>query len=231
MNQTNPPTSGSTGGCSCCGQADQDRAKLDIQLNNPGREGLAGTAPLSVYKPAYDPDQVTIAPDGRPMEDQPQWRRDFPIDWPQDHYVARRDFSKFLVLTSFAFLVGHLWIGVQNLYRKRRGRPLIRKIATLSELAVGSTIMFNYPGEHDACILTRTDEDLLLAYSQKCTHLACAVIPRPKEGVIHCPCHEGYFDLQSGRPVAGPPRRPLPRIVLEVRGDEIFAKDVEWRTV
>src|SRR5579875_3286117 len=31
----------------------------------------------------------------------PAWRQDFPIDWPQDHYVARRDFTKFLVLTAF----------------------------------------------------------------------------------------------------------------------------------
>ena len=36
--------------------------------------------------------------------------------------------------------------------------------------------------------------------------------------MIRCPCHEGYFDLDTGRQIAGPPRRPLPRIMLEVRG-------------
>ena len=41
------------------------------------------------------------------------------------------------------------------------------------------------------------DRDLV-AYSQKCTHLSCAVIPRPEKGVLHCPCHEGFFDLRSG---------------------------------
>jgi len=68
------------------------------------------------------------------------------------------------------------------------------------------------------------------SYSQKCTHLACAVIPQPERGVLHCPCHEGYFDLRSGRPIAGPPSRPLARILLEVRGRDIYATGVEWRT-
>ena len=33
-------------------------------------------------------------PDGLPVEQQPKWRRDFPIDWPQDEYVSRRDLVK-----------------------------------------------------------------------------------------------------------------------------------------
>jgi Rieske Fe-S protein len=48
--------------------------------------------------------------------------------------------------------------------------------------------------------------------------------------VLHCPCHEGLFDLRSGRPIAGPPRRPLPRIVLEVRERDVYAIGVEQRT-
>ena len=59
----------------------------------------------------------------------------------------------------------------------------------------------------------------------------CPVIPKPDEGIIHCPCHEGYFDLRSGAVLAGPPPRPLPRITLEVRGDEVYATGVELRTV
>ena len=62
----------------------------------------------------------TKAPDGRPLEAQPAWRRDFPIDWPQDAYVERRDFVKFMVLTSAAFAIGQLWIGAQNWWRRRR---------------------------------------------------------------------------------------------------------------
>jgi len=56
-------------------------------------------------------------------------------------------------------------------------------------------------------------------------------VPHVEENRIHCPCHQGYFDLASGRPIAGPPRRPLARILLEVRGGAIYATGVEWRTV
>jgi Rieske Fe-S protein len=46
---------------------------------------------------------------------------------------------------------------------------------------------------------------------------------------LRCPCHEGFFDLVSGRPIAGPPRRPLTRVHLDVRGGEIFAVALEDR--
>jgi Rieske Fe-S protein len=79
-------------------------------------------------------------------------------------------------------------------------------------------------------VLTRLADRELVAYSQKCTHLSCAVIPDPGRGALRCPCHDGLFDLRSGKPTAGPPRRPLPRILLEVRGRDVFATGVEWRT-
>lgn len=34
------------------------------------------------------------------------------------------------------------------------------------------------------------------ACPSQCTYLACAVVPKLDEGVLHCPCHEGYFVLQ-----------------------------------
>jgi Rieske Fe-S protein len=175
-------------------------------------------------------DQITIPPDFRPPEHQPAWRQDFPVDWPQDQYVERRDFVKFLVLTSMAMTVGQFWIAVQSWFRRRQAAPGDRRIAGIDQLAVGGTLVFHYPGEHDPCVLVRLDERDFVAYSQKCTHLSCAVIPRPDRSDIYCPCHEGIFDLRSGRPIAGPPPRPLPRIQLEVRGREVFATGVEWRT-
>ena len=95
----------------------------------------------------------------------------------------------------------------------------------------GTAIMFGYPQEHDPCLLIRTRDGKLLAYDQKCTHLSCAVVPKIDEGILHCPCHEGVFDLATGRNIAGPPPRPLPVIELEVIGDDIFAIGVKVRTV
>jgi Rieske Fe-S protein len=137
---------------------------------------------------------------------------------------------KFLVLTSGAFTAGHVWLGVQNWWRRRRGRPEMRRVAALGDIPPGGSLAFAYPGEHDTCVMTRLADGSLVAYGQKCTHLSCAVIPRIDDNTLHCPCHEGVFDLRSGRPIAGPPRRPLPRIALEIRGADVVATGVEWRT-
>ncbi len=176
-------------------------------------------------------EQITIPPDGRPLAEQPKWRRDFPIDWPQDHYVARRDFTKFMVLTSFAFVFGQFWIVVQNFLRERRGQLPLRQIATVHQLAVGQSLAFNYPAEHDTCLLVRTGEQSFVAFDQRCTHLSCAVVPEPEKKRFFCPCHNGSFDLETGSPLAGPPRRPLARIKLEIVNDEIYAAGVELSTV
>jgi nitrite reductase/ring-hydroxylating ferredoxin subunit len=176
-------------------------------------------------------EQITVAPDGKPPERQPRWRQDFPIDWPEDHYVARRDFTKFMVLTSFAFVVGQAWIFAQNIMRQGRGKPPMRPIAPLNKLAIGQSLSFEYPDEHDSCILVRTGENHFVAFSQKCTHLSCAVVPEPEKKRFFCPCHNGSFDIETGTPLAGPPRRPLPRIQLQIVNDMIYAAGLERNTI
>jgi Rieske Fe-S protein len=178
-----------------------------------------------------DPEQRTTAPDGQPEPSQPDWRRHFPIDTVQDNEVARRDFTNFMVLTSLAFVVGQVWIVVQNRFRGQQEPPADQAIARVEEIPVGGTMLFRYPTENDPCILLRPDAQTFLAYDQKCTHLSCAVVPEFEQGCLHCPCHNGYFDLHSGRAIAGPPRRPLTRITLEIRAGVIHATGTELRTV
>jgi nitrite reductase/ring-hydroxylating ferredoxin subunit len=206
------------------------RRSIDPAINSPGREGLTGTAPASLYAPAVEREQITIAPDFAPTEAQPAWRQDFPIDWPQDLYVERRDFVKFMVLTSAAFTLGQLWIGFENWFGRRGGQPVIQRIASVDDLEVGGAVGFTYPDEHEPCLLVRLTTDEFVAFNQKCTHLSCAVIPRPAEDSFFCPCHEGRFDLRTGAPTAGPPRRPLTRVVLDVKGRVIYAVGIEERT-
>ncbi len=205
--------------------------KLDPRVDSAAREGLTGTASSEVYGEMRDDTEITTGPDGAPLALQPAWRKDFPIDWPVDQYVARRDFAKFLVLTSAAFVVGQGWIAAQDLVRKNRSTAPRTKVARLSEIPIGTATVFRYPTEHDPCLLIRPEADVVLAYSQACTHLSCAVVPRIEEGVLHCPCHAGYFDLKTGRNIAGPPPRPLPRIVLSIEGDDVYAVGVDERTV
>ena len=206
------------------------RDPIDAQINTPGREGLAGTAPANLYAAALEREQITIPPDFGPPEAQPAWRQDFPIDWPQDQYVERRDFVKFMVLTSAAFTLGQVLIGLQNWYRKRAGEQPLRRVASIDDVAIGDALTFSYPDEHGQCLLVRLAADDFVAFNQKCTHLSCAVIPRPAEGIFYCPCHEGRFNLRTGVPTAGPPRRPLTRVVLEIRGRDIYAVGIEERT-
>ncbi len=160
--------------------SDDSSRPVDARINNPEREGLTGTAPTNMYGPVVDTDEITRAPDGRPLDAQPRWRRDFPIDTPQDLYVARRDFMKFMVLTSLAFTVGQFWIVAQSSWRRRRRVPALTRIAALSEVPVGGAVTFVYPEPTDRCILIRPEAQELVAFSQQCTHLSCAVIPQPE---------------------------------------------------
>jgi Rieske Fe-S protein len=206
--------------------------RIDARLDEGSRRGLTGTARSDVYETTRDPEDVSRAPDAKDELNPPEWRQDFPIDWPKDEFVARRDFAKFMVLTSGAFVAGQGWIAAQQLVRSRRSAALAPlKIATLSDVPLGSATVFAYPGEHDRCVLVRLPDGELVAFSQSCTHLSCAVIPKVDEGVFVCPCHEGYFDLRTGKNIAGPPPRPLPRILLRAEGDDIYAIGIDQRTV
>jgi Rieske Fe-S protein len=178
---------------------------------------------------SYDAENLSIPPDGTPIEQAPKWRRDFPIDIPRDEYVARREFAKFMVLTSFAFAVGQVWVAAQNVLRRRSGAPPLRAVARVDEIPVGGSRLFAYPGDEDHAILVRLGDDRFVAYDQQCTHLLCPVIAQPEAGRLHCPCHNGNFDLETGRVLSGPPERPLPRITLEVRGGVVYATGVEVR--
>lgn len=169
-------------------------------------------------------------PDGRALSDQLRWQHDFPTDVPADDALARREFTKFLVLTSGAFVAGQFWIALMSLLRDEKSPPA-QRVAAEADLPPGVVVEFRYPTAEDPCVAIRLADGRLVAYGQECSHLSCAVIPEPQHGRLRCPCHNGYFEIAEGRPIAGPPRRPLPRVTLEVRGGDVFATGVERRTV
>ncbi|MEJ7729624.1 MAG: Rieske 2Fe-2S domain-containing protein [Polyangiaceae bacterium] len=206
-------------------------ASIDARVDEWSRRGLTGTARSDLYGPTRDPEDISRPPDPEDELAPPRWREDFPIDWSKDEFVARRDFARFLVLTSGAFVAGQGWIAARQLLRRNRPPPPRQKVATLSELPVGGVKDFSYPAERNRCLLVRLAEQELVAFSQSCTHLSCAVVPKVDEGVFLCPCHAGYFDLRTGTVLAGPPPRPLPRILLEIEGDDVIAIGVEERMV
>jgi nitrite reductase/ring-hydroxylating ferredoxin subunit len=155
-----------------------------------------------------------------------RWREDFPIQWEADHYVTRRELTKFLALGSCLLAGANVAMAVLGSQARPADLPSVR-IGTASAILPGGSLLFRYPTEEDPCILVRDPSGELQAYSQVCTHLACAVVHKRDENVLFCPCHHGYFNISEGRPIAGPPTRRLPRIKLEQRGDEIFAVGIE----
>ena len=169
-------------------------------------------------------------PDGRPMAEQPKWRQDFPVDTTRGDHVGRREFAKFLVLTSGAMTAGHAYLIARSAVRQTDQPYPEQAIARAEQLAVGDVIRFEYPEPGDPCLLAKLDDDTLVAFGQKCTHLQCAVIPDLPNRQFVCPCHQGFFDAESGQPLAGPPRRPLPRILLAIRDGVIYATGVELST-
>lgn len=169
----------------------------------------------------------TRFPDGGSECEQPKWRQDFPIDVEADEYGARRDFTKFMVLTSLAFTVGQFWIALQTFFRG--SKPGEQRIATVDDISVGQAVNFHYPTDRDPCLLIRQSVGEFVAYSSQCTHLMCPVQPDLDHHRLHCPCHRGFFDVATGRPTAGPPRRPLPRIQLRIADGIIYATDIEER--
>ncbi len=175
----------------------------------------------------HDPEAITTAPDGRSLEEQPVWRQEYPIDWQQSEYVSRREFTRLLLVTSLAFVVGQAYIAVSSWLRQRQPPPASAEIAAVAEVPIKSTKLFYYPTVNNPCVLVRLAENEYVAYSQKCTHLSCPVIPQPETGQIRCPCHEGLYDLRTGDVLAGPPERPLPRITLDIREGRIYATGIE----
>jgi nitrite reductase/ring-hydroxylating ferredoxin subunit len=156
----------------------------------------------------------------------PLWQDEFSVFTADERYVNRRQFTKFLTLTSFAMLVGNLWILARSIFRRAPSYP-VQTIAALDEIPVGGVKLFSYPTTEDACILVRTAADSYVAYSQKCTHLSCAVVYSRGENRLECPCHQGFFSITDGSVQQGPPQRPLPRVALEKKDDQLIAVRME----
>lgn len=157
------------------------------------------------------------------LSNRPLWSEELSVHSAEDKYVLRRQFTKFLVLTSAGMFAGNVWILAKSLVARKPTSYPERVIANTSELEAGAVKLFNYPGPEDPCILIRPATGPIVAYSQKCTHLSCAVYYSRSSNRLECPCHEGYFAVDDGRVLQGPPPRPLPRVELEQRGDQLVA--------
>lgn len=158
----------------------------------------------------------------------PKWREDFPIEQEADDFITRRDFIRFLGLVSAGLAVGSGTIAVRSLAEEEGPFPET-EIPGAEQLAAGSWMVFNYPDERTPAMLVRRESGGYIAFLQKCPHLACPVsYHKSEEGegeCLRCHCHNGRFDLDTGKGTHGPPRelRPLRQVVLRVDGTRVVA--------
>lgn len=159
------------------------------------------------------------------MARMPYHQHDFPYDRTLDALVTRREYLRLLTLTSAGLFLGTIGLAARVLAGRRTVFPKVA-VAGAAGLAEGDALNFNYPTPDDPAIIVRLPGGRLVAYSQRCTHLSCAVYWDKAAGVLTCPCHEGFFDVQSGLVRSGPPTRPLPSITLVEQNGEIYASEV-----
>lgn len=110
------------------------------------------------------------------------------------------------------------------------------RIASLAQLKTGKPIEFAYPYPDITNILVKlgtpagagvgTENDIV-AFNQQCTHMGGPLqgtYKKAQQMLGPCPLHLTTFDLtRHGMVVSGHATESLPQIVLDIRGDEIYA--------
>jgi nitrite reductase/ring-hydroxylating ferredoxin subunit len=157
-----------------------------------------------------------------------EWRQEFPYRHEEDEFVTRRDLLRFLVAGSGALFLATGTLAILGNLPTGAGVKAT-PVAKVGELAENAWKVFDFPDQYAQGILINLPGTGLVAYSDVCTHLSCAVLYNASEKQLHCPCHEGYFDPVTGNVVAGPPTRPLPVIQLAIQGDTIYAVKEDLR--
>lgn len=192
-----------------------------VQEVNPGSEPEQRSAlPTDTLnaRPSAGTTGVSRTTQAGPDE---EWREEFPYPWGEDEIVTRRDTLRFLLAGSGALFLA---TGVLAILGNLPAGPDVKAVpvAKVGELAENQWKVFNFPDQYAQGILINLPKKGLVAYSDVCTHLSCAVIYEGG-GKLHCPCHDGFFDAATGDVLAGPPTRPLPLIQLAIQDGTIYA--------
>lgn len=141
--------------------------------------------------------------------------------------LTRRNFLN-IVKTTGAFLGAGALLGpiIAFFYPPKLeeipSEPVV--VCDEAELPVGTskTVAF---GRYPALVINTPNG--LRAYSAVCTHFACITKWNAEDGLIVCPCHDGYFNAEDGSVVSGPPPTPLIMLVAEVVDGQIYVKPGE----
>lgn len=110
-------------------------------------------------------------------------------------------------------------------------------VARLRDLKPKEPISFEYPLKGQSSVLVDLGEEVpggigdsngIVAYSALCQHMGCDVQFVPEGGYMLCPCHQSKYDpAREGNVIQGVAQEPLPRIQLEIDGEDIVAVGVD----
>lgn len=73
------------------------------------------------------------------------------------------------------------------------------------------------------------DGEKFIVYSGRCTHLGCGYGFEQVTGRFKCPCHEGVFDVKTGKVLAGPPPRPLDQLAWKIEEGYLYCAYQDFR--
>jgi Rieske Fe-S protein len=91
-----------------------------------------------------------------------------------------------------------------------------KPLAAKADVPVGGGVVTN-----QGVVVTQPSAGEYLGFSAICTHQGCTV-SAVTNGVIVCPCHGSQYKIADGSVSTGPANRPLGKVDIVVRGDNIF---------
>lgn len=148
--------------------------------------------------------------------------KQFPYQQKDEHVLNRKQFAVAccagVVGGGVAQILGHSEFVHNKVHPQPQSKESVGKI---SDFTSTSSRVVHLKNGHPILIIRNAEGDLV-GFSQKCTHLLCPVHYSEKKQQIICPCHKGVFSAEDGRPLAGPPDKPLPQYEVLLEGDEVF---------
>jgi arsenite oxidase small subunit len=109
-------------------------------------------------------------------------------------------------------------------------------VAKVGDVQPNRAVSFEYPLQGQQSVLLDLDEEVpggvgdkksIVAYSVLCQHMGCPVQFDADGVYLLCPCHQSKYDpAREGYVIQGVAQSALPRIELEIDGDDVVAVGV-----
>ncbi|HIG29638.1 MAG TPA: Rieske (2Fe-2S) protein [Verrucomicrobiales bacterium] len=151
----------------------------------------------------------------------------YPVRQSSEHRSCRRGFLGFLAgFAGISLVLNQL--EKFNFFRntfKAQSVSVSKQVVRVEEIEKVGYCLFRFPTEHDPAILVKLTDGDFRAFSQQCTHLLCPVVYQPEKARLFCACHKGSFRVTDGSVIAGSPRKPLPRFLVEVVDGWVYVKE------